>query len=70
MHIVDKSLEESYLAREFSRCIQIGLVCVQEHATERPNMSTVIFMLLNDNNLPSPKQPAFILKKASNVDDI
>ncbi|XP_050252383.1 G-type lectin S-receptor-like serine/threonine-protein kinase RKS1 isoform X2 [Quercus robur] len=62
MKIVDPLLDETYLANEVSRCIQIGLLCVQEHAKDRPTMSTVVFMLGNDTPLPSPKQPAFMLK--------
>ncbi|KAF3951006.1 hypothetical protein CMV_023299 [Castanea mollissima] len=62
MKIVDPLLDETYPAHEVSRCIQIGLLCVQEHATDRPTMSTVVFMLGNDTPLPSPKRPAFILK--------
>uniref|UniRef100_A0A7N2LTX1 Receptor-like serine/threonine-protein kinase n=1 Tax=Quercus lobata TaxID=97700 RepID=A0A7N2LTX1_QUELO len=61
-NIVDLLLGETYPASEVSRCIQIGLLCVQEHAIDRPTMSTIVFMLGNDTPLPSPKQPAFILK--------
>nr|POF04787.1 g-type lectin s-receptor-like serine/threonine-protein kinase [Quercus suber] len=61
MKIVDPLLDEAYPANEVSRCIQIGLLCVQEHPTDRPTMSTVVFMLGNDTHLPSPKQPALIL---------
>ncbi|KAB1199621.1 G-type lectin S-receptor-like serine/threonine-protein kinase RKS1 [Morella rubra] len=69
MEIVDSSLGEKYPANEVSRCIQIGLLCVQEHATDRPTMSAVVFMLGNDTPLPSPKQPAFILKSTYNSKD-
>ena len=62
MKIVDPLLDEAYPANEVSRCIQIGLLCVQEHATDRPTMSTVVFMLGNETHLSSPKQLAFILK--------
>nr|XP_023872343.1 G-type lectin S-receptor-like serine/threonine-protein kinase RKS1 isoform X3 [Quercus suber]XP_023872348.1 G-type lectin S-receptor-like serine/threonine-protein kinase RKS1 isoform X3 [Quercus suber] len=62
LKIVDSLLDEIYPANEVSRCIQIGLLCVQEHVIDRPTMSTVVFMLGNDTYLPSPKQPAFILK--------
>ena len=69
MKIVDPLLDETYLANEVSRCIQIGLLCVQEQAIDRPTMSTVVFMLGNDTPLPSPKQPAFILKGTYNSTD-
>ena len=64
--MVDRSLDETYPSNEVLRCIQIGLLCVQEHATDRPTMSTVVFMLGNDTPLPSPKRPAFILKGTYN----
>ncbi|GMJ14643.1 hypothetical protein like AT1G11340 [Hibiscus trionum] len=59
---VDSALADSYSADEFLKCVQIGLLCVQEHATDRPTMSTVVFMLSNETALPLPKQPAFIVK--------
>jgi hypothetical protein len=61
MEIVDSSLGEQY-GNEILRYSQIGLLCVQEHATDRPTMSVVVLMLGNDTHLPCPKQPAFILK--------
>ncbi|KAM3683589.1 hypothetical protein ACJW31_12G159600 [Castanea mollissima] len=69
MKIVDPLLDETYPANEISRCIQIGLLCVQEHATDRPTMPTVVFMLGNDTHLPSPKRPAFILMGINNSTD-
>ncbi|KAL4628646.1 hypothetical protein ACB092_05G255100 [Castanea dentata] len=70
MEIVDASLGETYPANEVLRCIQIGLLCVQEHATDRPTMLTVVFMLGNDIPLPSPKQPAFISTSTNNNRDM
>ncbi|KAM4113075.1 hypothetical protein ACJW30_05G191000 [Castanea mollissima] len=69
MEIVDSSLGKTYPANEVSRCIQIGLLCVQEHATNRPTMSAAVFMLSSDTTLPSPKQPAFIFKSTCNTKD-
>ncbi|KAM4102017.1 hypothetical protein ACB094_05G191000 [Castanea mollissima] len=69
MEIVDSSLGKTYPAYEVSRCIQIGLLCVQEHATNRPTMSAAVFMLSSDTTLPSPKQPAFIFKNTCNTKD-
>ncbi|KAI3410257.1 uncharacterized protein J3R85_018861 [Psidium guajava] len=45
---------------EFSLCLHIALLCVEERPEDRPNMSDVVSMLSNgSSNLPSPKQPAF-----------
>ncbi|PQQ01760.1 G-type lectin S-receptor-like serine/threonine-protein kinase [Prunus yedoensis var. nudiflora] len=59
---VDPSLSRSYSTHEVMRCIQIGLLCVQEYATDRPTMLDVVFMLGNETSLPSPKKAAFSFK--------
>ena len=43
------------------RYVNIGLLCVQESPTDRPTMSDVVAMIVNDTlPLPSPKPPAFL----------
>ncbi|KAJ6885690.1 hypothetical protein NC651_026361 [Populus alba x Populus x berolinensis] len=66
VEIVDPSLNELYHPREALKCIQIGLLCVQEDATDRPSMLAVVFMLSNETEIPSPKQPAFLFRKSDN----
>ncbi|CAI0389388.1 unnamed protein product [Linum tenue] len=62
LEIADSStMGESYSADQMMRCIQVGLLCVQESPTDRPTMSNVVSMLGNATTLPSPKEPAFIL---------
>ncbi|KAL0341134.1 UNVERIFIED_CONTAM: G-type lectin S-receptor-like serine/threonine-protein kinase [Sesamum radiatum] len=47
---------------EVVRCIQIGLLCVQELPKDRPSISAVVGMLSsNIVELPKPKQSAFAL---------
>lgn len=70
MEVVDSSLADSYSIDEILKCIQIGLLCVQESASNRPTMSTVVFMLSNETTLPSPEQPAFMAKKIHKNDEI
>ncbi|KAK3433289.1 hypothetical protein EUGRSUZ_D00894 [Eucalyptus grandis] len=54
---------EYAMEEEALRCIQIGLLCVQEFADDRPNMSAVVLMLANDDvALASPKRPACVFK--------
>lgn len=66
MEIVDQSLGESCSDHEVQRCIQIGLLCVQDYAIDRPSMSVVVSMLSNiELTLPTPKYPAFIFKKTN-----
>ncbi|MQM03722.1 hypothetical protein Taro_036503 [Colocasia esculenta] len=45
---------------EVSRCIQVGLLCVQGFPDDRPAMQQVVLMLGNENStLPHPKEPGF-----------
>ncbi|XP_054777225.1 LOW QUALITY PROTEIN: G-type lectin S-receptor-like serine/threonine-protein kinase At1g11410 [Prosopis cineraria] len=66
LEIVDSTLGESYPLDVALRCIQIGLLCVQESALYRPSMLEVIFMLGNEVTLPSPRKPAFLFN--SNIE--
>ncbi|KAK1375047.1 putative bulb-type lectin domain-containing protein [Heracleum sosnowskyi] len=51
---------DSDVVKQLSRTVHIGLLCVQESAEDRPDMSYVISVLGNDNiPLPVPTQPAF-----------
>ncbi|XP_058725227.1 cysteine-rich receptor-like protein kinase 44 [Vicia villosa] len=45
---------------EVLRCIHIGLLCVQENASSRPTMASVVLMLNSHSlSLPRPSEPAF-----------
>ncbi|KAK2350681.1 G-type lectin S-receptor serine/threonine-protein kinase RKS1 [Trifolium repens] len=58
---VDSTLNQSYPPTAIVlRCIQIGLLCVQENAMNRPTMSEVVFMLCNETPLCQPQKPAFL----------
>ncbi|KAF2303640.1 hypothetical protein GH714_020479 [Hevea brasiliensis] len=60
LELMDQSLMRSSVAAEVLKCIQIGLLCVQDDPAERPTMSSVVVMLASDTQtLPQPKQPAF-----------
>ncbi|RDX63218.1 Acidic endochitinase, partial [Mucuna pruriens] len=62
LELIDPSLNESYISDEVLRCIHIGLMCVQDHATDRPTMQDVVsFLSNNTTQLDQPKQPAFFL---------
>ncbi|XP_073264944.1 G-type lectin S-receptor-like serine/threonine-protein kinase RKS1 [Populus alba] len=68
LDIVDPMLEQSCPPHEVLRCIQIGLLCVQEFPDDRPTMLEVVFMLGNEITLPSPKKPAFVLRTRNGQD--
>ncbi|GMY37061.1 putative receptor-like protein kinase At4g00960, partial [Fagus crenata] len=63
--LIDPTLRGSPIT-EMMRCINIGLLCVQENVADRPDMTSVVFMLSgNSVTLPIPKQPAsFMLSGA------
>ncbi|MCD7451842.1 hypothetical protein HAX54_013555 [Datura stramonium] len=68
LELVDQSLHESCIKEEAIKCLNIGLLCVQEDPKDRPNTSNIIRMLGSDNiiSLPSPNQPAFMTRKCAN----
>ncbi|XP_034898841.1 G-type lectin S-receptor-like serine/threonine-protein kinase At4g27290 isoform X4 [Populus alba] len=55
-------VETPYLS-EVLRSIHVGLLCVQENPEDRPNMSYVVLMLGNEDELPQPKQPGFFTER-------
>ncbi|KAI4296549.1 hypothetical protein L6164_036498 [Bauhinia variegata] len=70
MEIVDPSLGDTCLDHEVLRCIQIGLLCVQDYPKERPTISVVISMLDNYTNLATPKQPVFSFTRTTHYTGI
>ncbi|PON80504.1 S-receptor-like serine/threonine-protein kinase [Parasponia andersonii] len=65
MELMDATLGETCNANEFLRCVTIGLLCVQDDPNDRPTMSNVIVMLGSETgSLPSPKQPAFVVRRS------
>lgn len=41
----------------------MGLLCVQQHPDDRPNMSSVVHMLANESLLPKAKEPGFFIER-------
>ncbi|KAL1537395.1 hypothetical protein AAHA92_29914 [Salvia divinorum] len=60
-NVVDPGLRSgSGSMSEMLRCMHIGLLCVQENATERPTMVSVVIMLSSASiSLAVPSEPAF-----------
>ncbi|RWR91110.1 cysteine-rich receptor-like protein kinase 10 isoform X1 [Cinnamomum micranthum f. kanehirae] len=64
MEVVDSSMINiSSFKSKVLRCIQIGLLCVQEKAEDRPKMSYVVLKLESETMMLSPTQPAFCFRK-------
>ncbi|KAK4284424.1 hypothetical protein QN277_001257 [Acacia crassicarpa] len=61
--LMDPAVKESYSQQEVYRCIQIGLLCVQENPDDRPTMGNVASYLSNVTvELPYPLEPAFFMQ--------
>ncbi|KAL2616262.1 hypothetical protein GLYMA_08G125800v4 [Glycine max] len=72
LQLMDPSLNDLFDLNEVTRCIHIGLICVEKYANDRPTMSQIISMLTNESVVvPLPRKPAFyvereiLLRKAS-----
>lgn len=65
LDLMSPSLHNSCIISEVKRSIHVGLLCVQNHAQDRPTMSSVVMMLGGDGILPPPKQPAFFAEEDS-----
>ncbi|XP_030923054.1 cysteine-rich receptor-like protein kinase 26 [Quercus lobata] len=60
-NLIDQTLGDGSRS-EITRCIHIGLLCVQENVAYRPTMSLVVQMLNSDSSsLPTPARPAFLI---------
>ncbi|XP_074267430.1 cysteine-rich receptor-like protein kinase 10 [Silene latifolia] len=55
--ITDQMLIDNCSRSEVMRCIQIGLLCVQANAEERPTMTAAVLMLTGSVDLPLPSSP-------------
>ena len=63
LHILDPILEESCSQVEVIKCIQIGLLCVQENPNDRPLMATIASYLSSPSiELASPQEPIFSMQ--------
>ncbi|KAF5206271.1 Cysteine-rich receptor-like protein kinase [Thalictrum thalictroides] len=62
LDLLDSTLRDNHSTNEVMKCVQIGLLCVQEVA-RRPTMASVV-QILNSYSfsipLPSPSAPAYI----------
>ncbi|KAK9102005.1 hypothetical protein Sjap_019259 [Stephania japonica] len=58
-------MEDELSRCEVLRCIQVGLLCVQQRPDDRPTMPSVVMMLGSDTtNLPQPKHLDFYYDKS------
>ncbi|XP_010492632.1 PREDICTED: G-type lectin S-receptor-like serine/threonine-protein kinase At1g11280 isoform X2 [Camelina sativa] len=60
--MLDQGISSSCSPVEVARCVQIGLLCIQQQAIDRPNIAQVVSMITSATDLPTPKQPVFALQ--------
>ncbi|XP_021858051.2 cysteine-rich receptor-like protein kinase 15 [Spinacia oleracea] len=70
LDLVDTTLQNNYPSDEITKCIHIGLLCVQEDAVARPRMSSIVAALNGQVVcLPTPKPPNFFGTNTNSEDD-
>ncbi|XP_019196615.1 PREDICTED: G-type lectin S-receptor-like serine/threonine-protein kinase At4g27290 isoform X2 [Ipomoea nil] len=63
MDLVDDSLHKCCKEHEVLRCINVGLLCIEEDPKCRPTMPNVFSMLMDESmTLPRPNKPAFVTR--------
>ncbi|XP_073149387.1 G-type lectin S-receptor-like serine/threonine-protein kinase At4g03230 [Henckelia pumila] len=68
LDLTDPTLVETCDASQVMKCINIGLLCVQEDPGDRPTMSNVVVMLDSETiPLPPPTQPALVVRRRLSV---
>uniref|UniRef100_A0A0D9WZY2 Uncharacterized protein n=1 Tax=Leersia perrieri TaxID=77586 RepID=A0A0D9WZY2_9ORYZ len=69
VEMIDYSLRRNYPEAEVLKCVNIGLLCVQQNPVERPTMADVVVLLNTDAtcSLPAPAahRPTFFLDGSS-----
>ncbi|KAL5999736.1 hypothetical protein ACLOJK_038021 [Asimina triloba] len=63
LELVNSAISDTCSTGELLRCVQVGLLCVQENSITRPTMLSVVSMLGNETAMPPPKKPAYSSKK-------
>nr|XP_029120941.1 cysteine-rich receptor-like protein kinase 6 [Elaeis guineensis] len=69
LHLMDRSLGDQYDRQEASRCIHMGLLCVQEDRTKRPSMELVVLMLSGHSvTVSTPSVPAYLVQGSATTE--
>ncbi|XP_074270062.1 cysteine-rich receptor-like protein kinase 10 [Silene latifolia] len=69
LEFVDASIRDSCSSNEVTRCVHLGLLCVQKAVESRPTMATVVLTLeSNIRSLPVPSEPGFFNKDIGDSD--
>ncbi|XP_074575388.1 G-type lectin S-receptor-like serine/threonine-protein kinase B120 [Curcuma longa] len=61
MEFVDPAIRDSCSLNQVSKCVNVGLLCVQDRANDRPTMSSVMVMLEGGAAaISQPRRPTFV----------
>lgn len=61
MEFVDPAIRDSCSLKQVSKCVNVGLLCVQDRANDRPTMSSVMVMLEGGAAaISQPRRPTFV----------
>ncbi|KAM4114338.1 hypothetical protein ACJW30_04G061400 [Castanea mollissima] len=64
LDLIDQTLHETCNVDQIVKCVNVGLLCVQELPDDRPTMSNVVTMLDSETaTIPTPEQPAFVPRR-------
>lgn len=65
--MIDYSLGRNYPGAEVLKCVNIGLLCLQQNPLDRPTMADIMVMLNSDTttSLPAAARPTFFLDGSS-----
>ncbi|XP_044969812.1 G-type lectin S-receptor-like serine/threonine-protein kinase At4g03230 [Hordeum vulgare subsp. vulgare] len=67
--LIDPCLDVKHPTMEIMRFINVGLMCVQDDAVDRPTISDAISLLMNESTiLPDPKRPAYFRSKGEDTE--
>ncbi|XP_042006214.1 G-type lectin S-receptor-like serine/threonine-protein kinase At4g27290 [Salvia splendens] len=61
--LVDTFLNGEFEYAEVEKSIKVGLLCVQQNPEDRPKMSTVVWMLGKEGEIPEAKHPGFFTER-------
>lgn len=63
LELIDTSMGNTCNLSEVLCAINVGLLCVQHFADDRPSMHSVALFLGSEGALPQPKQPCFFTER-------
>nr|XP_043639775.1 G-type lectin S-receptor-like serine/threonine-protein kinase At4g27290 [Erigeron canadensis] len=68
LELIDPSMTDVSNPLLAVKCINVGLLCVQENMNDRPTMSEVVVMLSNETaTISLPQKPPFTIHRSSNI---